>query len=191
MHHRGNRRDNNFSSIIAQHCGDLLSHSPALYNSKFHGVYLHYITNLALNRHYGQLKRSLPWTTLTPLSPAHPRRLGGGAVITNDWCITCDIASCTAEGKFIITNNREKNSPQTWKAQTELVHTEFRSHWPDQQNKDGIQTVPIRLKCHVHWNSDLFRNKTRSVSICYVGHCIRICNNKNPVSASNICPWSA
>ena len=37
----GNSEDNDFSSITALlkalHCGDLLSHSPALYNSKFLG----------------------------------------------------------------------------------------------------------------------------------------------------------
>ena len=52
-----------------------------------------YICIRSLARHIpgtkGELKRSLP-RTLAPLSPTHPRRCvggGGGAVVTNDWCI--------------------------------------------------------------------------------------------------------
>ena len=72
----GNSRDNMFSSmkaLLKKPCTAGISaesHSPALYNSKFHwGIFVHYHkpdTYLALR---GALKRSLPHT-LALLSPA-------------------------------------------------------------------------------------------------------------------------
>ena len=68
--------DNGFSSITA--LGPAERHSPALYNNKFNGIYMHNITSPAA----GELKRRMS-RTLAPLSPAHPRRCmcwawGGG-----------------------------------------------------------------------------------------------------------------
>ena len=62
------------------------SYNPALYNSKFHGVYLQ-ISALHLPGTAGKLEKSLPRTL------ARPRRWGGGwgAVVTNDWCINCEV----------------------------------------------------------------------------------------------------
>ena len=81
-----NSEDNGFSSITA--LGPAERHSPALYNNKFNGIYMHHITSPAA----GGLKRSMS-RTLAPLFPAHPRRCvcwGGGvrSVVTNNWCIT-------------------------------------------------------------------------------------------------------
>ena len=69
-----NSGDNGFSSITAM--GPAERHSPALYNNKFNGKYMHNITSSAA----GELKRPMS-RTLAPLSPAHPRRCvcwGGG-----------------------------------------------------------------------------------------------------------------
>ena len=81
-----NSGDNGFSSITA--LGPAERHSPALYNNKFNGIYIHNITSPAA----GELKRPMS-RTLAPLFPAHPRRCvswggGGASMVTNDWCIT-------------------------------------------------------------------------------------------------------
>ena len=83
----GNSR-NDFSSIKALHCRDLLRVIAPLFIIV---TSTGYICVISQARHLpgaaGELERSLP-RTLAPLSPAHPRRLwGGGAVVTNDWCI--------------------------------------------------------------------------------------------------------
>ena len=64
--------------------GPAESHSPALYNSKFHRCVISQAPHLPGTA--GGLKKSVP-RTLAPLSPAHLHRWGGGAVVTNDWCI--------------------------------------------------------------------------------------------------------
>ena len=81
-----NSGDNGFSSITA--LGPAERHSPALYDNKFNGIYMHNITSPAA----GKLKRPMS-RTLAPLSPDHPRRCvcwggGAGSVVANDWCIT-------------------------------------------------------------------------------------------------------
>ena len=79
-----NSGHNGFSSITA--LGPAERHSPALYNNKFKGIYIHNITSPDA----GELKRPMS-RTLAPLFPAHPRRCvswGGASVVTNDWCIT-------------------------------------------------------------------------------------------------------
>ena len=89
----GNSGDNDFSSVTALHCGDLLGvmallfimvNSTRVYLHNITSRHLRNITSPALTRIVGELERSLP-RTLAPLSPAHPRRWR--AVVTNDRCI--------------------------------------------------------------------------------------------------------
>ena len=83
----GNSGDNDFSSITALYCGDLLRVIALLFIRVNSTGYIYVISQA---RHSpgtaGELKRSLP-RTLAPLSPAHPSRWGGGGTGTNDWCI--------------------------------------------------------------------------------------------------------
>ena len=91
----GNSGDNDFSSIKALlkalHCGDLLRVIALLFimvNSL--GVYLRNITSWALTWHCGGTQK-VTALHISPAIPAHLRRWrcgGGGAVVTNDWCIT-------------------------------------------------------------------------------------------------------
>ena len=64
--------------------GPAESHSPALYKSKFHGVYLRNIKSPALTRYCGGTQK-----VIAPhISPAIlVGGGGGGAGVTNDWCI--------------------------------------------------------------------------------------------------------
>ena len=87
----GNSGDNDFSSITALlkalHCGGLLRVITLLFirvNST--GVYLRNITSPALTRHCGGTQKVIAHI-LAPPFPTHPRKWGGGAGVTNDWCI--------------------------------------------------------------------------------------------------------
>ena len=91
-----NSGDNGFSSITA--LGPAERHSPALYNNKFNGIYMHNITSPAA----WELKRPMS-RILAPLSPAHLRRcvwLGGGgtAVSGYKWLVHYE-SSCLSSGK--------------------------------------------------------------------------------------------
>ena len=78
----GNSGDNDFSSttalLKALYCGNLMRAIALLFIRVNSTGYIYVISQA---RHLpgtaGELKRSLP-RTLAPLSPAHPRRLGGG-----------------------------------------------------------------------------------------------------------------
>ena len=61
--------------------GPTESHSPALYKSKFLGVYLRNITSPALTQYCGGTQKVIA----LHISPTI--LVGGGAGVTNDWCI--------------------------------------------------------------------------------------------------------
>ena len=59
--------------------GPAESHSPALYNSKFHGgIYLPIVTSPALTRHRGGTQKPQTLALLSPAYPVGGRWLGGG-----------------------------------------------------------------------------------------------------------------
>ena len=74
------------------------SHSPALYNNKFNGVYMHNITSPALTWRCGGNQKANVWHII-PAIPAHPRRCvcGGGGVSDYKWLVHYE-SSCLSSG---------------------------------------------------------------------------------------------
>ena len=66
--------------------GPAESHSPALYKSKFRGVYLCNITSPALTRYCGGTQKVIA-PHISPAIPVGGGGGGAGAAVTNDWCI--------------------------------------------------------------------------------------------------------
>ena len=82
------RRKTTINQSINSPAGGLADgHSPALYNSKFFGVYLCNSKSTALIPHCGRTQKVIALLIIHAISPTLSRRWSGGTVVTNDWCI--------------------------------------------------------------------------------------------------------